>query len=212
MYICGVDEAGRGPVIGPMVVSCIVIDSSKSMVLEELGVRDSKSVNPRSRSKLYSHIISLAEEVAVRIVNPSEIDSAVERRTARGLNELEARMIAEILKGLHVHPGKVYVDSPDPIPTKFLERLRKVGVELDIVAENRADVAYPVVSAASIVAKVVRDSVIASLREGYGDFGSGYPSDPKTREFLLKWVEIHGKLPPIARRSWKTSRDLLSSP
>lgn len=106
----------------------------------------------------------------------------------------------------------VYIDSPDPRPERFRDIIKKnVGSNVEVVAMNNADKLIPVVSAASIVAKVVRDSIIEKLHKEYGDFGSGYPSDPRTIAFLRDWVRRYGNLPPIVRRSWSTVRKLLSN-
>ncbi len=103
----------------------------------------------------------------------------------------------------------VYVDSPDPKPERFGNRLEAATGGRRVIAMNEADALIPVVSAASIVAKVIRDGEIDKLKKQYGDFGSGYPSDPRTTSFLASWVKEHGTLPPIVRRTWKTVDRLL---
>ena len=101
------------------------------------------------------------------------------------------------------------IDCPHPQPSRFLQSLSSfVSVE-NVVAEHKADEKYPIVSAASIIAKVTRDGIIESYKEEYGEIGSGYPSDPKTINFLKRYVEEFGELPKIARKSWKTSKRIL---
>ncbi len=195
----GIDEAGRGAVIGPLVIACITIPSDREHELLNIGVKDSKLLTPRSREQLYSQICSTASSVLVRKVQPSEIDRAL---SGRGLNYLEARIMVELLK--KTRASVVYVDAPQSKPRSFETLLRFLyGSRIDIVAEPFADKKYPLVSAASIVAKVVRDREIERLREIYGDFGSGYPSDERTREFLASLITSN-EIPPIVRRSWQT--------
>jgi ribonuclease HII len=121
------------------------------------------------------------------------------------LNELEAKTFALIIDRLK--PKLVYMDSPDPNPKLFEQRIQKyLKTKPELVVENFADKKYVAVAAASILAKVRRDQRIAELRDRYGDLGSGYPADPRTIAFLESWVREHGKLPDFARRSWETAR------
>jgi ribonuclease HII len=200
----GVDEAGRGPAIGPLVVACVVLDSAGLAFLRGY-VKDSKLLTPRARSRIYRLIEAAAEEIKLKVLEPREVDWAVEN-LPRGLNELEAAATAELIDSLENPVEVVYVDSPDPLPGRYAEmiksRLRRAGVE--VVAANRAETLYPHVAAASIVAKVVRDGIVEGLKREYGDFGSGYPSDPKTRSFIERFLREGAELPPIVRRSWKT--------
>ena len=104
-------------------------------------------------------------------------------------------------------PDKIIVDCPDTEPRKFIQRLHKyLGTEIEIIAEHKADVNYPIVSAASIIAKVERDKVIERLKKKYGNIGSGYPADPLTVKFLEDYFSKHGKMPPEARKSWDTAK------
>ncbi|HDI31885.1 MAG TPA: ribonuclease HII [Thermofilum sp.] len=212
MLLGGIDEAGRGPAIGPMIVSLAVMDEENIKKLKLMGVKDSKALTPKSRSRLFKLIIQDALEIVVRIVSPKEIDDAVLGRNFTNLNELEAYMAAEVLskaRSLRML-STIYLDSPDPNPQRYLKTvkrfLRSMGVssELSMIAENHADEKFPIVSIASIVSKVVRDDVISRLKEEYGDFGSGYPSDPKTRNFIREWLSRNKSPPPIARKSWKS--------
>jgi len=141
-------------------------------------------------------------------IEPQEIDSIVLRgRPMMRLNLLEARYIAKILNKLR--PETAYVDAPDRSPERFAcQILQQLEAPLRIVSEHHADRKYPVVSAASILAKVRRDEIIESLQETYGDFGSGYPSDPKTIRFVKEWILRNRCDLPIVRRTWRTFRNL----
>lgn len=172
--------------------------------LKAAGVRDSKLLTPKRREALAKLIAKKAAGIEVIEISAAEIDDSRLVKKVN-LNELEARSFAQIINRLK--PELVYLDSPDPNPKLFEQRVRKyLKCEPKIVAENFADRKYVVVSAASIIAKVRRDQRIAELRERYGDFGSGYPADPRTIGFLEKWTREHGKLPDFARRSWETAQ------
>ncbi|MDW8004834.1 MAG: ribonuclease HII [Thermofilaceae archaeon] len=208
MNEAGVDEAGRGSVIGPLVLACVVFDEKGIFSLKGL-VKDSKELRPQARKRLYNIIKKSAIEVKVEVLQPNVIDWAVQN-LERGLNDLEAMATAEILSSLKHNILTAYLDSPDPIPSRYAERvqlhLRKGDIK--IVASNHAESVYPHVAAASIVAKVERDREVERLRNLYGDFGSGYPSDPKTRRYIQKVLEVDGRLPPIVRVSWRTLQRL----
>ncbi|WP_291767356.1 ribonuclease HII [Caldivirga sp. UBA161] len=196
----GIDEAGRGPVIGPMVIAIVGWSNSEA---EGIGVKDSKQLTPSGRSRLYKLIVSKAPCVKHIVIEPGEIDEYVNRGL---LNELEAIKMSELIKACS-GATRVYVDSPDPDPSRFRGFINAKDVELIVL--NHADESIPLVSAASIVAKVIRDTIISRLKETYGDFGSGYPSDPRTIDALRRWVN-GGSLPPIVRRSWRTVRRMIN--
>lgn len=200
----GADEAGRGPVIGNMVLCGAAFEKSALEELKTAGVRDSKLLSPQRREALARVITEKASGVEVVEISPAEID---ESRLVKNinLNELEAKTFAKMIDRLK--PELVYLDSPDPNPKLFEQRVRRyLRTEPKIVAENFADRKYVVVAAASIIAKVRRDKHIAELRKSYGDLGSGYPADPQTISFLERWVREHGKLPDFARKSWETAQ------
>lgn len=192
--------------IGPLVIAGLVMRQENIESLIRIGVRDSKSLSGKARAILAPKIIELAEEHALVEILPQEVDSAVIRgRPMMRLNWLEAKYFSKILERLG--PEVAYVDAPDRSPERFAcQILQNLNTPLRIIAEHRADVKYPIVSAASILAKVRRDTVISELKRLYGDFGSGYPSDPKTVNFLREWIlKNRGDL-PILRRSWGTFR------
>lgn len=199
MIIGGVDEAGRGPVIGPMVVAGVSMNSESIKRLARI-IKDSKKLTPQMRIKLEPVIRSAAHRVVIKIVDPKTIDEWISKYRG-GLNLLELELFTQVLNELDAEV--VYVDSCDVKPKRFEERLRERGLKAKVISELKADEKYPIVSAASIIAKVHRDEEINKLKKKYGDFGSGYPSDQKTIKFI-KNALIKGCLPPIVRKSYKT--------
>jgi ribonuclease HII len=198
--IAGIDEAGRGPVIGPMIACGVLFDKSSLRVLEAAGVKDSKLLSPAKRSALAYKVLGTALRCEIVELQPPEIDHA--RRENR-LNELEAQAFAQIIDRLR--PAEAFIDSPDADPKRFRQRLeRYLTHRPKLIVENFADKKYVQVAAASIVAKARRERRSAELRSRYGDFGSGYPADPRTLEFLKRWLRDHGSLPQFVRKSWKT--------
>jgi ribonuclease HII len=209
--IGGVDDAGRGPVIGPLVLAGILMTEDRSQEFRALGVRDSKLLTPEARTALAPKIRHLASKVSTVEVQPKEIDEVVlHGGRLRRLNYLEAKAMAEVIQQLA--PEKVYVDASDVNEARYGETIREfLSTDLrniTIISKHHADRTYPIVSAASIIAKVIRDSAVESLREEYGDFGSGYITDPKTVDFLREWRRTHREYPPCVRLSWKTIKDI----
>lgn len=211
MRICGVDDAGRGPVIGPLVIAGILVDEDGVLDLIRLGVRDSKTLSPKRREHLAHEILRVIKDYRVIKIQPSEIDRVVETgKRLNRLNRLEARVMASIIRDLK--PDVAYVDASDILPERFKQHiLEEIPFKVEVISEHRADKNYPVVSAASIIAKVERDAEIEKLRQKYGDFGSGYVTDPKTIDFLKRWIKNHDSYPEFVRRSWKTVKTMLKS-
>ncbi len=196
IIICGGDEAGRGALIGPLVVAIVSINKSAEHKLADMGVRDSKLLSRRRRENLYDSIKGAAHDVKVGKIYPKEINEAM--KAGVSLNELEAIHFAKLFDKLSGHVSSMYLDSPDVIAEKFGVRVnmlskkptRIVGVSpkgdagvkyTKLVAEHKADSRYPVVSAASIIAKVERDWEIDRIADEVGiDLGSGYPADAYT--------------------------------
>ncbi len=193
MLIIGIDEAGRGPVIGPLVIVGFEIPEEKEEELRELGVKDSKLLSPARRKELFMELKRMGR-IYVEEVPPAEIDVV-------NLNALELRRFRKILLA-----SKADVAFIDAFAKDLASKLNVPGKK--IIAEHKADKKYPVVSAASIVAKVLRDSAIERLREEYGDFGSGYPSDPKTVKFLKTYYRKYRRFPPFIRKSWTTAKEI----
>ncbi|KUO81947.1 MAG: ribonuclease HII [Vulcanisaeta sp. JCHS_4] len=205
VFVGGIDEAGRGPVIGPMVIAIAVIDDMDK--LKNIGVRDSKELSPQGRSRLLNVLRSILTYMDYEVIEPETIDRYV---YLNALNKLEAEVVVKLIgRALRiVNLVRVYIDSPDPNAKRYGDLIRRSVGSVEVISMNKADKLIPIVSAASIIAKVTRDSIIEELHREYGDFGSGYPSDPRTIGFLRNWVREHGDLPPIVRRSWSTIRRL----
>jgi len=210
--IAGVDEAGRGSVIGPLVVAGVCAGEAALKEFQRMGVKDSKLLTPKKRSSLYEEIVHLSDRVHIAVIEPQEIDQYVWFGTRRRkLNFLEALHMARVIPVLGA--PEVFIDAPDTNIPKFTQELEQlVGASCPrIVARHKADRDYMVVSAASVVAKVERDRAVETLRGNHGDFGSGYPSDPQTITYLQDWVRREGYQPQFARKSWSTWLRVLDS-
>ena len=206
MRIAGVDEAGRGPVIGPLVVAGVACEKEDEKKLVEIGVKDSKMLSPAKRESLRKEIEKICDWT-VEIIPAEQIDLLRERMT---MNELEEVAYGRVLNELQ--PEVAYLDAVDVYENRFGESVRKKGnlKEMAIHSKHRGDAIFPVVSAASIIAKTTRDREMARIsRELKYDIGSGYPSDPKTKRFLRGWANKKGELPPYTRHSWETAKKLI---
>jgi ribonuclease HII len=208
--IAGVDEAGRGSVIGPLVVCAVAINATKISMLKEIGVRDSKLLSATVRDRLYDEIINIVDEYAVCIVEPKVIDAYVNRNA---LNMLEAKMFAQVIA--EVKPSLAYIDACDINPARFTKVIAsslssyKLQFTTMLSASHKADKRNVLVGAASIIAKVTRDKAIERLKSIHGDFGSGYPSDAKTIRFINHMLSKGITLECI-RYSWKPVKILIS--
>lgn len=207
MLIAGIDEAGRGPALGPMVLAIACIEKSHEEKLVELGVKDSKVLTPKEREFQRPEIEKIVKEYGFAFVQANEIDDL---RVRKSLNEIEAMKVGELLNNLKHKPEIVYIDAPDVVEANFSKRIKKyLSFETILKSEHKADVNYPIVSAASVLAKTERDLAIKELEKKHGKIGTGYPHDPLTIDFIKKWVEKKGKLPDFARKSWQTNIDIM---
>ena len=206
MLISGVDEAGRGPVIGPLVIAGVSIEANNLVKLVDLGVKDSKLLSPQRRETLAVQIKKLALKCHILLLSPAEIDRVVEsKRKLYKLNRLEAQAMAKVITVLK--PDIVYVDASDILADRFGEHITEnLSFSPKIICEHKADLKYPIVSAASIIAKVERDKVISQLQKKYGNIGCGYPRDLDTIKFLEDWISKFGVYPDFVRKSWKTAK------
>ncbi|RLM36602.1 ribonuclease HII [Haloarcula sp. Atlit-120R] len=199
----GVDEAGKGPVLGSMFAAAVRADPA---VLPD-GVGDSKDIRPERRERLAEEIRELADAVGVAEIPVERIDA-----DGTDMNTLTVDAQAAALSSVARDGLSGTVDAGDTDATRFGHRVAEaVDADVTVRAEHGADETDPVVGAASIIAKVARDTHVADLAGEYGDVGSGYPSDPTTRAFLADYVERHGELPACARRSWSTCDDVLAA-
>ena len=208
MKVAGVDDAGRGPIIGPLVIAGVLVEERDLPTLKSLGVKDSKLLSPRRREQLAVEIKKIALKWHVVKLAPAEIDDVVENgKKLHKLNRMEAHAMAEVIAALK--PEVAFVDASDVLEERFGEHIaEKLPFKIKIVSEHKADRKYVVVSAASIIAKVERDKAVAEIAEKYGDIGSGYVTDPKTVEFLEKWVKKYDSYPDFVRKSWKPAKKM----
>jgi ribonuclease HII len=198
----GVDEAGKGPVLGSMFAAAVAGDPD---ALPE-GVADSKRLAPGRREELDARIRD-AIDVGVAEVPVDRIDDP-----ETDMNGLTVAAQVDALSQVAADGDAGYVDAGDVDEARFGRRVADgVAADVDVTAEHGADDEYALVAAASVVAKVARDAHVDALADEYGDVGSGYPSDPTTREFLEEYVAEHGSLPDCARESWRTSQDALDA-
>jgi ribonuclease H, mammalian HI/archaeal HII subfamily len=207
--ICGVDDAGRGCIFGPLFIAGAAMSDDVAKQLYSDGVRDSKLLTRQQRERLFDVIREKAISYVVLSIKPEEIDEYVRRKKKHTkLNYLEAIYMARAINKLQ---GEVaYVDASDTDVRVFSAQIEEnLERKLSIVAVHHADRLFPVVSAASILAKVSRDREIEKLKKEVGDFGSGYPSDPRTVKFLKEWIASKKSPPPFTRLSWKTWKKLL---
>lgn len=199
MDILGIDEAGRGSVLGPMVIAGVIVPEKMEKVLERMGVKDSKRLTPNRRTIL-SRKLKKMFDYEIVVITAREIDEM--RAEGINLNEIEKNAMESIL--LKMNPEKAIVDAVDVKAERFQNNLcNDTGV--NVIAEHKADDKYIEVSAASIIAKAERDDQIAQINKDFiksGGIGSGYPSDPKTKEFLTHYA--YEEMPDFVRRSWAT--------
>ncbi|HEX9815336.1 MAG TPA: ribonuclease HII [Candidatus Thermoplasmatota archaeon] len=212
--LVGIDEAGRGPVFGPLVVAGVLgIDQE---AFRALGVKDSKLLSPKRRKEIEPEIRKLATRVVTVVVSADDIDG---RRNGgeENLNEIEVVAFGKIAKRLA--GTELYLDAADVNAERFGKLVaKKVGRRspyTKIVSEHRGDTTYPIVSAASVVAKVRRDREVRRLarpleKELGLPFGSGYSHDETTRAFLESYRVTFGKFPTGTRHSWDTVRAMES--
>jgi ribonuclease HII len=205
--LAGIDEAGKGPVLGSMFIAGLATDAKGVEALKRLGVRDSKLLTPARREELAAKIEPLGKVHVVEL-SAARIDELRKRTT---VNIILVEAYAEVLRFLK--PGKAWLDAPDVKPERFAERVGAAcGLKPppEIVAEHGADATYPIVSAASIVAKVRRDRSVRALEARLGfPIGSGYPSDPATVAALPRVLK---EAPGEVRHSWETVGRLKNAP
>ena len=212
MLIIGIDDAGRGPLIGNMYLAGVLLKKEDEKSLKQEGVADSKQLTHPNRIKLAGIIKDTCIDYKIAESTPNEIDHAV-HTAGMNLNTLEAIKAAEIINYLTKGKKeniKIIIDCPS-INTKTWRETLISFIEktdnLEVICEHKADVNHPSVSAASILAKVAREDSIEIIKKQYGDIGSGYPSDPTTKTFLKnKGSEL--KDSGIFRKSWATWKAL----
>lgn len=210
MLTLGIDDAGRGPLIGPMILAGVLLDKNSENVLKNYDIKDSKMLSHSSRIKLSKIINETAIACRTAKAFPEQIDFSIKNGT--NLNTLEAMKTAEVINYLNPKNKKVKViiDCPSTNIKKWQSTLCSYiehPKNLIIICEHKADVNYLVVGAASILAKVEREQEVEKLKKQYGNIGSGYPSDPETKEFLKKYGKKFSNS-GIFRKSWQTWKNL----
>lgn len=205
MQICGVDDAGRGSMLGPLVIAGISLDRKNLQKLSSLGVKDSKKLSPKLREQFYKKIIDIADDYYIVKISPRLIDASVKKHC---LNGLEAKYMAKVVSKLNADIS--YVDSCDVNPARFGKEISKQSDNRKIKSYHHADSRFVIVSAASILAKVTRDKAIAKLRQNH-NLGSGYPSDTVTVKFVTKYHVTYHVLPNFVRKSWKPVQKIVGN-
>ncbi|MBS1267349.1 MAG: Ribonuclease HII [Nitrosopumilus sp.] len=205
VQICGIDDAGRGSMLGPLVIAGISLDKKNLKKLTSLGVKDSKKLSPLLRESLYKKIISIVDDYYVAKIPPRSIDASVKKHC---LNGLEAKYMAKVVSKLN--PDTSYVDSCDVNPKRFGKEISLLSGNSKIKSYHHADSRFVVVSAASILAKVTRDKAITKLKKEY-NLGSGYPSDSTTVKFVKKYYKKNQQMPNFVRKSWKPVQKIISN-
>lgn len=201
----GIDEAGKGPALGPMIAACVRVPDESVL---PTGIDDSKRLAPAERERL-ARTLREDERVAVGIaaIEPDRIDAP-----ETDMNSLTVAAHAEAATPVVERGMAGICDAGDVDAARFVRRVTECLPEgVSLAGEHGADEVHAIVGAASVVAKVERDTRIRALESEYGAVGSGYPSDPTTREFLSSYVAEHGELPDCARASWKTCEDALAA-
>lgn len=206
-YIAGSEEAGRGPIIGPMVMVVGAIEKDKEHLLKDAGAKDSKLLTPEQRENIFQKLKKIMM-YEIKILSPEEIDKAVNSSEGMNLNWLEAKTTVELIDKLEkkIEIEKVIVDCPSNNINAYSDRIHNniKNNKIRIQCEHKADLNHPIVGACSIIAKVTRDHEIEKLKKKYKiDFGSGYPSDPRTIDFVEKNWDKADKY-NFFRKSWGT--------
>ncbi|MBU0929799.1 MAG: ribonuclease HII [Nanoarchaeota archaeon] len=201
VLICGIDESGRGPVIGSLVIVGVLIEEKDVSKLEKIGVKDSKLLTHKKRMFLAEKIKKIVKKYKIIEIEPKEIDEAIDGNQSLNLNWLEAHKTVEIINELK--PDKAIIDCPSPNIKKYKDYLIKLlnNKDIELVIEHHAEKHFPV-GAASIIAKCIREEEVEKIKKKYNiEFGSGYPSDSNTKKFLEENFN-NPELQEIFRKSW----------
>ncbi len=206
-FLTGIDEAGRGALIGPMVIAGVTIPVEHEKNLRNIGVKDSKVLSPRKREELAGKIEKLATNIVVLRVQACKIDDY--RSKGINLDKIEAMKMSQIIDACD--GSKIFVDSLEQNSKRYKKMIEGFlqNKNADLVVENYLDESIPVVSAASIIAKVERDRAIAEIKKQVNfDFGVGYSHDARTIEFVENLIKQRKSLPSFVRKSWVTTQFL----
>ena len=215
----GIDEAGRGPVLGPMVYGICFSPISLKEKFGQMGFADSKTMTEEQREVIFDKMLEAKDMLGwmVEVLSPTFISTSMLRRTKYNLNALSHDCAIGLVK-LAIERGanitEVFVDTVGD-PTKYQDKLKDIFPNIDITVAKKADAIYPIVSAASICAKVTRDKAVKKwkFQEGINTednhYGSGYPADPNTKSFLANNMDYVFGFPQFVRFSWSTASLIL---
>ncbi|PPS96316.1 Ribonuclease [Cryptosporidium hominis] len=225
--ILGIDEAGRGPVLGPMVYACLFYPKENENLLKMISVDDSKRLSSQNRDKINEKIRSLKDKFGwrIHIMSPEYLSCEMQRKKKNNLNEISHSAAINLIKYIincEVKVKEVYIDTVGP-PDTYRSKLMNIFPGIDITVKPKADALFPSVSGASILAKVKRDDFLSNWWTQASvescDFngnkisnyeqGSGYPGDPKTKEFLRRVFDPVFGFPNIVRFSWSTASEII---
>lgn len=200
--VLGIDEAGRGSVIGPLVIGAVAMPQDKLKFLKRIGVRDSKKLTMKKRATLSRKIKKIAQ-FDTKIIQADQIDTL--RLSGTNLNEIETNAMQDIIK--KTRPDTCCIDCIDVNETRFHDLIQELDPNMEVITKHKADENYDIVSAASIIAKTTRDREVEILRQEYGALGSGYPSDKNTINYL-KTIKDNN-FPPFIRKTWSTIQKII---
>lgn len=218
--VLGIDEAGRGPVMGPMVYGTAFCPISESVsLLEKLEAADSKVLTEEKRDSIFTKICVASNKIGwgVEVIAPNSICNSMYSRSKYSLNQVSMDSAILLIKGAieaGVNVSQIFVDTVGK-PEKYQAYLCSIFPKFSITVAKKADSTYPIVSAASICAKVTRDHSLQvwHFQEGLEikqkEIGSGYPGDPVTKQFLGNYCDPVFGYPQLVRFSWSTSEIML---
>lgn len=211
IYNGGVDEAGRGPCIGPLVIGCVIATPVQEEKLKSLGVKDSKQLSPHQRESLIIHIQQYSVACSTLVISPEQLNF-MHYHDRLTLNEIETRGFSQILNEISPKPMLIFLDAADVNENRFGHEIQQqLLFSCDkIISKHKGDSLFTIVGAASILAKVRRDQIVESYTVEYPNIGSGYPSDPITIQFLESYYRLHKSFPPFVRTWWKTIEHIQS--
>ncbi|CAF2409409.1 unnamed protein product [Rotaria sp. Silwood2] len=221
-FFLGIDEAGRGPVLGPMVYSAFFCDEDHLSILNDLGCADSKQLTEEIRSSIFAKYEEHKNYLGfiLKVLSPHMISTCMLRRDKYNLNDIShdaALELIQLVLDQGVNVKQVFVDTVGD-PDKYANKIRSRYPKLTITVSKKADSLYPIVSASSICAKVVRDQIVQNWKFHEFEeekqsikYGSGYPNDPQTKRFLTESIDKIFGFPKFVRFSWSTASTIIEN-
>jgi len=221
-YFLGIDEAGRGPVLGPMVYSAFFCDENQTSILKDLGCADSKQLTEERRSTIFTDYQKHENHLGfiVKVLSPHVISTSMLKRSKYNLNDMSHDAAIELVGNVvdqGVDVTQLFVDTVGD-PDKYAAKIRQRFPKIHVTVSKKADSLYPIVSASSICAKVIRDEIVQTWKfsefdenKNIGQYGSGYPGDPQTKRFLHESIDEIFGFPKFVRFSWSTASTMIES-